>query len=65
MIEKGIDKLFGGQRLSYRRLLAWLVGCAALPVGLIDGEQWVLLTLTYIGADSAVKMAAAFRGGNG
>ena len=62
MISAGIDKLFGSQRLSYRRLVAWMVGCAALPVGLIDGEQWVMLTLTYIGADSAVKVASAWKG---
>ena len=54
MISKGIDKLFGDQRLSYRRITAWLVGCAALPLGFIDGEQFVLLTVTYIGSDSAV-----------
>jgi|TARA_R100001530_G_scaffold31723_2_gene24914 hypothetical protein len=65
MISKGIDKLFGDQRLSYRRITAWLVGCAALPLGFIDGEQFVLLTVTYIGSDSAVKALAAFRGGNG
>jgi len=66
VISKGIDKLFGqgGMRLSYRRLLAWIAGCVALPMGLIDGEQFVLLSVTYIGSDSAVKALAAFRGGN-
>ena len=63
MIAKGIDKLFGDQRLSYRRLTAWVVGCVALGVGLVDGEQWCMLTLTYIGADSAVKVASAWKGG--
>lgn len=62
MIEKGIDKLFGSQRLSYRRLLCWLVGCGALITHLIDGEQWVMLSLTYIGADAATKVASAWKG---
>jgi len=62
MISTGIDKLFGSQRLSYRRLTAWIVGCVALSVGMIDGEQWSMLTLTYIGADSAVKVASAWKG---
>ena len=65
MIAKGIDKLFGDQRLSYRRLTAWIVGCAALGTGLIDAESWTTLTLVYIGADSAVKIASAWKGGNG
>jgi len=62
MIAKGIDKLFGDQRLSYRRLTCWIVGGCALVTGFIDGEQWVVLSLTYIGADAATRVASAWKG---
>ncbi len=63
MVSRWIDAAFGSQRLSYRRLLAWLVTCAFTLVGLIDSDGFVTLTVVYIGSDAAARAVGAWRGG--
>ena len=63
MISRLIDSAFGSQRLSYRRLVCWLVCTAMVPFGFISGEDFVAVCLMYIGSDSAAKAVSAWRGG--
>jgi|TARA_Y100000310_G_scaffold51573_1_gene47510 hypothetical protein len=63
MIEKVIGRLFGSQRLSYRRLLAWLASCGFFAAGLLDGDGWVAITITYVGTDAAARALGAWRSG--
>ncbi len=61
MISKAIDKLFGDQRLSYRRLVCWLTCVMMVPFGIISGEDFVTVCLMYIGSDAGQKAVAAWR----
>lgn len=65
-----IAKLFGsnGERLSYRRLLVFVVAVGLATwltlAGPLDGSQWVDVVKwvggVYIGADGLEKVAGAF-----
>ena len=61
MISKAIDSLFGDQRLSYRRLICWLVCTAMVPLEMISGENYITVCLMYIGSDAGQKAVAAWR----
>ena len=61
MISKFIDKLFGYQRLSYRRLICWLTCVAMVPFDFISGEDFVTVCLVYIGSDAGQKAIASWR----
>jgi hypothetical protein len=47
MLDKGIGKLVS------RKLLVWLVATAGVPLHLIDGEQWLQISMVYIGTQAA------------
>ena len=61
MISRGIDKLFGDQRLSYRRLVCWLTCVGMVPFGIISGEHFVTVCLVYIGSDAGQKAIASWK----
>jgi len=46
-----------GRRISWRRLLVWVAGCAFLFFDLIDSTQWLAMSAVYIGGDSAEAIA--------
>lgn len=47
LLDKGISKLVS------RKLLVWLVATAGVPLHLIDGEQWLQISMVYIGSQAA------------
>jgi len=47
MLDKGIGKLVS------RKLLVWLVATIGVPLHLIDGEQWLQISMVYIGTQAA------------
>jgi len=47
MLDKGISKLVS------RKLLVWLVATIGVPLHLIDGEQWMQISMVYIGSQAA------------
>ena len=44
-------------RISYRRLLAWVTGTALLACGVLDPWAWIALTGIFIAGDSAERVA--------
>ncbi len=50
-----LQLLGGAQRLSYRRLLAFLVGTALLWWAKIDQNAWEMVTIVFIGAELTEK----------
>lgn len=47
VIDRGLAKLIS------RKLLVWIVGTAGVPLGLITSEQWLNLSMVYIGSQAA------------
>jgi hypothetical protein len=60
-----LDKLVG--KMVSRKLLVWLVATAGVPLHFITGEDWVQLSIIYIGSQTvtnfALEYAKAKRGG--
>jgi hypothetical protein len=46
-----LDKIVG--KMVSRKLLVWLVATAGVPLGFIDGEAWVQISMVYIGSATA------------
>ena len=46
-----LDKLVG--KMVSRKLLVWLVATFGVPLHFIDGEQWVMISMVYIGSATA------------
>jgi hypothetical protein len=47
LLDKGISKLVS------RKLLVWIVATVGVPLHLIDGEQWLQISMVYIGSQAA------------
>jgi hypothetical protein len=47
ILDKGISKLVS------RKLLVWLVATIGVPLQMIDGEQWLQISMVYIGSQAA------------
>ena len=61
---KAFNTLFSAhERISYRRLLAFVCACGLLLVDKLDSEQWVMVAIAFIAGEAAPKMAQAIRGG--
>ena len=61
---KAFNTLFSAtDRISYRRLFAFVAGCGLLLADKLDGEQWVMVAIAFIAGEAAPKMAQAIRGG--
>lgn len=59
MLKQALVALFHARyRLSYRRLLAFLVATFLLTRGLIDQEIWLYVTLAYLGLEVLLSPAA-------
>ena len=43
------------RKITSRRFLAWIVSCALVVFGSIDGDAWVALTMVFIGAEILEK----------
>lgn len=47
LIDKGLGKIVS------RKLLVWAIATLGVPLGFIDGEQWVQVSMVYIGTQAA------------
>ena len=62
MITKMTDMLFDPvKKISYRRLLAWSVGCGLVYADKINDDAWMWVTIAFIAGESA-KLLAPPRG---
>jgi hypothetical protein len=62
VIDKGLEKMVS------RKLLVWVIATAGVPLGFLDGEQWVQLSMIYIGSQAAMDFALQYtraKGGQG
>ncbi len=44
----------GLQKIISRKLLVWSFATVGVPLGFINGEQWVQLSMVYIGSQAAM-----------
>jgi hypothetical protein len=51
-------------RLMSRKLLVWMSTTGLLIAGKLDGEQWVAISLAYIGSQGLADIASAWKSGN-
>jgi|TARA_R110002020_G_scaffold255347_2_gene469150 hypothetical protein len=56
-----LDKVVG--RLVSRKLLVWGTATALAIVGSVTSEDWVAVSLVYIGSQAAVDLATVWRHG--
>jgi hypothetical protein len=57
-----LDKFL--QKLISRKLLVWIVSSIAVLLGAIDGDQWVEISMVYIGSEAAIDSIIALRAGS-
>ena len=50
-------------RLTSRKLLVWLTATGLSIAGTVTSEDWVAVSLVYIGSQAAVDLAKAWRHG--
>lgn len=50
------------ERYLSRRLLVWLTSTGFLIANKIDGEQWITVSLIYIGLLGLAEIAAKYKG---
>lgn len=56
-----LDKVLG--KAVSRKLLVWLSSSAFLWFGMVTGEQWVALSLAYIGVQGLADIATSWKSG--
>jgi hypothetical protein len=56
-----LDKLLG--KAVSRKLLVWMSSSAFLWYGSISGEQWVAISLAYIGIQGLADIATSWKSG--
>lgn len=49
------------ERISYRRLMAFLAGTGLLYLEKLDGDQWVAVAIAFIAGEAAPKILGALR----
>jgi hypothetical protein len=47
-LDRGLNKLIS------RKLLVWLVATAGVPMDYITGEEWIQISMVYIGSQAAM-----------
>jgi hypothetical protein len=53
-----LDKLVG--KMVSRKLLVWLVATAGVPFHFITGEDWVQISVMYIGSQAVTNFALEY-----
>jgi len=51
-------------KLMSRKLLVWLTSTGLLMYGSINGEQWVALSLAYVGIQGFADLATQWKTGH-
>jgi hypothetical protein len=60
-MDEKIDKWLG--KWASRKLLVWMTSTTMLAVARIDGDQWVAVSLAYIGLTGVADIATAWKHG--
>lgn len=50
----------GLQKIISRKLLVWFIGTVGVPFGYITGDQWVQLSMVYIGSQAASNFIISY-----
>jgi hypothetical protein len=53
-----LDKLVG--KAVSRKLLVWLVATAGVPLHFITGEEWMQISMIYIGSQAAMDFVLQY-----
>lgn len=53
-----LDKLVG--KAISRKLLVWLVATAGVPLHFITGEEWIQISMIYIGSQAAMDFVLQY-----
>lgn len=53
-----LDKLVG--KAVSRKLLVWLVATAGVPLHFITGEDWIQISMIYIGSQAAMDFVLQY-----
>lgn len=48
LLDRGLNKIVS------RKLLVWMFATAWVPMGFITGEEWIQLSMIYIGSQAAM-----------
>jgi|TARA_R100000005_G_C4940971_1_gene165480 hypothetical protein len=56
-----LDKLLG--KWASRKLIVWGTSTVLLPLGMLTGDQWVAVSLAYIGLQGAADIASKWKHG--
>ena len=51
------------EKVISRKFLAWLASCAFLGGGMLTSEDWVAVTLIYIGSQGLIDAALQWKHG--
>lgn len=54
-IDRGLEKVLS------RKLLVWLTGTTALLAGNLESDDWVTISVVYIGTQAAVDIVERIR----
>ena len=52
------------EKIISRKFLAWVTATVLSLNGLLDSEDWVAVTVMYIGSEALVDLAARWQHGN-
>ena len=52
------------EKVISRKFLAWVTATVLSLNGLLDSEDWVAVTVMYIGSEALVDLAARWKHGN-
>jgi hypothetical protein len=53
-----LDKLVG--KAVSRKLLVWLVATIGVPLHFVNGEQWIQISMIYIGSQAAMDFVLQY-----
>jgi hypothetical protein len=54
LIDKSLEKIVS------RKLLVWVIATAGVPLGFLTGEQWMQLSMVYIGSQAAMDFVLGY-----
>ncbi len=60
-MKHAVDKLLA--KVTSRKLMVWGVATGLAVVGSLTSEDWVAVSLVYIGSQAAVDLASVWRHG--
>ena len=60
-MKHALDKLLS--KVTSRKLLVWGTATALVLTGSVTSENWVAVSLVYIGSEAAVDLASVWRHG--